>query len=121
MKKTNKEPRNQKLIQELSTVDQTLAKLTPKQKEKFDKEFQDFVLSELLLAIMEQDNLSVRQLAKLANVSPSVIQSMRSGEKKDYTLTVFLKVLKGLGCKKLKVEYKGKNINLPFSTLTLKK
>jgi hypothetical protein len=117
MKKINKHD----TPQQLSTSDEFLQKLTPKQRKKFDTELREFALSELLLAIMEQDNLSIRRLAKLADVSPSIIQSMRSAEKKDYTLTVFLKVLKGLGCKKLKVEYKGKNINLPFSTLTLKK
>lgn len=107
--------------QPLSTADEFLQKLTPQRRKKFDSQLREFALSELLLAIMEQDNLSIRRLAKLANVSPSVIQSMRSSEPKDYTLTVFLKVLKGLGCKKLKVEYRGKNIDLPFSTLTLKK
>lgn len=99
----------------LSTIEETLAKLTPKQREKYDQEYQDFALSELLLAIMDQDTQSVRKLAKLAGVSPTIIQSMRSGEEKDYSLTVFFKVLQGLGYKKFTVTtQQGKNINIPL-------
>ncbi len=113
-KKSNTKIRNKKLIHELSTVEQTLAKLTPKQRKKFDEEMQDFALEEMLLAIMEQDKTSVRQLAKISGVSPTIIQSMRSGTKKDYSLTVFLKVLKGLGCKHFKIERNGKYLNIPI-------
>jgi hypothetical protein len=109
MKKTNKKP-----IDELSTVDQTLASLTPKQRKKFDQEMEDFALEEMLLAIMEQDKTSVRQLAKISGVSPTIIQAMRSGAKKDYSLTVFLKVLKGLGCKHFKIERNGRYLNIPI-------
>lgn len=109
MKKTNKVDN-----QPLSTVEETLAKLTPKQRKKFDEEYKEFALSEMLLSIMEQDKTSVRKLAKVAGVSPSIIQAMRSGTKKDYSLTIFLKVLKGLGCKRFKVEYHGKYLDLPI-------
>lgn len=112
--KINKKIKNEKSIQELSTVEQTLAKLTLKQRKKFDIEMQDFALEEMLLAIMEQDKTSVRQLAKISGVSPTIIQSMRSGTKKDYSLTVFLKVLKGLGCKHFKIERNGRYLNIPI-------
>lgn len=110
MKKITKQIKNQ----ELSTVDEVLSTLTPKQRKKFDTEQQEFVLSEMILSIMEQDKTSVRQLAKIAGISPTVIQAMRSGIKKDYSLTVFLKVLKGLGCKRLKIEHHGKYLNVPI-------
>lgn len=118
MKKTIAKSNNAKT---LSTIEETLAKLTPKQREKYDQEYQEFALSELLLAIMDQDTQSVRKLAKLAGVSPTIIQSMRSGEEKDYSLTVFFKVLQGLGYKKFTVTtQQGKNINIPLPNYSKK-
>ena len=104
----------------LSTVEETLATLTPKQREKYDQEYQEFALSELLLAILDQDTQSVRKLAKLAGVSPTIIQSMRSGEEKDYSLTVFFKVLQGLGYKNFKLERQGKKVNIPIELFASK-
>lgn len=109
------------IVKTLSTVEETLAKLTPKQRKKYDAEYQEFALSELLLAITDQDTQSVRKLAKLAGVSPTIIQSMRSGEKKDYSLTVFFKVLQGLGYKKFTVTtQQGKNINIALPNYSKK-
>jgi hypothetical protein len=82
-----------------STVDEFVESLSPKEKKAFDEEYKDLLLSEMILAAMEEDHISVRRLAKLAGVSPTVIQSMRSGIKKDFNLGSFLKILKGLGCK----------------------
>ena len=109
MKKLNK-----LTSQELSTVDQVLTKLTPEERQKFDEEYQEFALSEMILSIMEQDKTSIKKLAEIAGVPPSVIQEMRSGVKKDYSLTAFLKILKGLGCTKLQVEYHGKYLDIPI-------
>lgn len=39
------------------------------QKELFDKEYKDLLLSELILAAMEEDHVSVRRLAAAAGVS----------------------------------------------------
>lgn len=118
MKKTNKivdkKSTGIKNKAKLSTVDQTLAALTPKQRKKFDEEYQDFALEEMLLSLMEQDKTSVKDLAKISGVSATIIQAMRSGSKKDYSLTVFLKVLKGLGCKRFKVEHNGKYLDIPI-------
>ena len=47
----------------------------PKRKEKLDKEYNDFLLSEFILEKMESENLSVRALVKKAGVSPTIIQS----------------------------------------------
>ena len=46
----------------------------PKEKEKFDKEYNDFLLSEFILKKMESEHISVRALAQKAGVSPTVIQ-----------------------------------------------
>src|SRR5271170_7790550 len=84
-----------------STSEEFVESLTPQQRKKFDEEYKDLLLSEMILAAMEEDHISVRGLAKLAGVSPTVIQSMRSGIKKDFNLGSFFKILKGLNCKVL--------------------
>jgi len=81
-----------------STYDEFIESLSPKEKEEFEKEYKDLVLSELLIALMEQDGISVRRLAKEAGISPTVIQGIRSGTKNNITMVNFLKILKILGC-----------------------
>jgi len=98
-----------------TTSEEFIESLSKKEREEFEKEYKELLLSELLYAIMEQDELSVRKLAKLAGLSPTVIQAMRSGTKKDFTLKSFFKVLKGLGCKKLMAEIDGKIIPLSIT------
>ena len=72
--------------------------LSPKEKKKFDEQYRDLLLSEMILAAMEEDNISVRKLAKAAGVSPTIVQSMRSGIKKDFNVGSLFKILRGLGC-----------------------
>ncbi|MFA5998588.1 MAG: hypothetical protein WC747_01045 [Candidatus Babeliales bacterium] len=96
-----------------TTSERLYESMTPKQRQKYDEEYQELLLSELLIAITNQKELSVRKLAKEAGVSPAVIQSMRSGDSKDYSLKIFFKVLKGLGCKKFTVTTEhGKNLHI---------
>ena len=68
-------------------------------KEKFDNEYKEFVLSELLVALMEGDDISVRKLAKAANLSPTSIQKMRSGTQKDIKIKNFITIAAQLGYK----------------------
>lgn len=104
-----------------TTHDRFLESMTPKQRQKYEEEYQELLLSELLIAITNQKELSVRKLAKEAGVSPTIIQSMRSGETKDYSLKVFFKVLRGLGCKKFTITTEfGKNINIALPTTARK-
>ena len=44
-----------------------------KQTKLLDKEYKELVVSELLLAAMHEDHLSVRKLAASAGVSPKII------------------------------------------------
>ena len=97
-----------------STVDEFIESLSPKEKKEFDEGYKDLLLSEMILAAIEEDNVSVRRLAKLAGVSPTVIQSMRSGIKKDFNMGSFFKILKGLGCKIL-IERKGQQFPLDLA------
>ena len=69
----------------------------PEQKEIYDKEYSDFLLSEFMLEQMEAQNISVRELAKKADVSPTVIQKLRSKDSQKVNLSTFTSVLKSLG------------------------
>ena len=69
----------------------------PEQKEIYEKEYSDFLLSEFMLEQMEAQHLSVRELAKKADVSPTVIQKLRSKDSQKVNLTTFTSVLRSLG------------------------
>jgi len=98
-----------------STYDEFVESLSEKEKKEFEEEYRELVLSELLIALMEEDNISVRKLAKEAGISPTVIQGIRSGTKKNITMLNFLKILKILGCSL--VAEKGENrIAIDLST-----
>lgn len=61
------------------------------------KKYREFVLSELLLAVMEEDHLSIRKLTKEAGVSPSLIQDLRSRKKDNLTFKSFSHIVEALG------------------------
>ena len=104
-----------------STVDKLIESLSPKERKEFNEEYKELLLSEIILAAMEKDNISVRKLAEIAGVSPTIVQAMRSGTKKDFSMQSFFKVLRGLGCKKFTITTElGKNINISLPTTTRK-
>jgi len=70
---------------------------SPKFRKLFEKEYGELILSELILAMMAEDNVSVRKLAKQIGVAPSVVQSVRSGKHKNMTLKTFIKMIAALG------------------------
>lgn len=104
-----------------STSDEFIASLTAKELKNFKEGYRDFALSELILAIMEQDEISVRKLAKIAGLSPTVVQAMRSGTKKDFSMQSFFKILRGLGCNKFMIEINGQFIPLDITHISHKK
>lgn len=69
----------------------------PKQKKLLDKEYKELLISELIIAVMKKDELSVRRLAKDAGVSPTIIQELKSGKRSNITLNTFNRVLNALG------------------------
>jgi hypothetical protein len=101
-----------------STVEELIDSLSPSERQKFDEEYRELLLSEIILAAMEKDNISVRKLAKMAGLSPTIIQAMRSGTQKDFSMQSFFKVLKGLGSKSFMIELHGRYIplDIPIST-----
>jgi hypothetical protein len=66
-------------------------------KKEFEKEYKEFLLSELIITLMEGDEKSVRKLAKEAGISPRLIQNLRSGEQTDMKLKNFMKVSRACG------------------------
>ena len=69
----------------------------PEQKDIYEKEYNDFLLSEFMLEQMEAQHISVRELAKKADVSPTVIHKLRSKDSQKVNLTTFTSVLRSLG------------------------
>lgn len=68
-------------------------------KKAFDKSYKEFLLSELLIAIMEEDEISVRELAKEVGLSPTIIQKIRSGKQDDLKISNFVSIVHACGYK----------------------
>lgn len=81
----------------LSSFDKLMA--NPKTKKMFEESYNELVLSELMLSIMEEDDISVRELAKIAGLSPTIVQELKSGKKDNLTLKSFNKIVSSLGYK----------------------
>lgn len=67
------------------------------QKDLIDKEYKELLLSELLIAAMEHDHISVRKLASAAGVSPTIIQGLKSGSRANITVDTLSKILDAVG------------------------
>jgi len=78
-----------------STFDEFIS--DPKRKEDFDKEYNEFLLSEFVLEKMETEKISVRTLAQMAGVSPTIIQKIRSKNAEKINFRTFTNVLHSLG------------------------
>lgn len=103
-----------------TTYDEFIEKLSPQQKQEFDEEYRELLLSELVLAAMAQDDISVRELASMAGVSPTIVQAMRSRANKSYSLDTFYKVLKSLGFNQFMVGKDGEYFSIDLSSLKKK-
>ena len=69
------------------------------QKKKFEKEYAQFLFSELLLEAMKEEHVSVRELAEKSGISTSIIQNMRSMKSTNITMKTMASLLKPLGYK----------------------
>ncbi|MCL2110322.1 helix-turn-helix transcriptional regulator [Microgenomates group bacterium] len=69
----------------------------PDQIEIFEKEYNEFVLSELVIEEMEKKKLSVRALAKKSNVSPTIVQKLRSSDCEKVNYRTLQNVMSVLG------------------------
>lgn len=69
----------------------------PRFKKAFDKSYKELLLSELLIAMMEEDEVSVRTLAKDIGLSPTIIQNIRSGKQADLKVSNFISIAEYCG------------------------
>ncbi len=84
-------------IHDMETTFDKFINNNPNEREKFDREYADFLLSEFVLEKMEQENITVRALAKKAGVSPTIIQKIRSKNAEKINYRTFSSVLNSLG------------------------
>lgn len=63
----------------------------------YEKSYKELLFSELLISIMNDDHKSVRALAKEADLSPSVIQDIRSGRQQDIKTSNLIKIAHAFG------------------------
>ncbi len=68
----------------------------PRWKTGFEKGYEKFLISELLIEAMEDNKISVRKLAQKAGVSPTIIQNMRSGKSSNISLNTLAPILSAL-------------------------
>lgn len=66
-------------------------------KQAYDKSYKELLFSELLISVMEEDDKSVRALGREVDLSPSVIQDMRSGKQQDIKVSNLIKIAEAFG------------------------
>lgn len=79
----------------LSTFERKMK--NPKFKKAFEEGYRELLFSELMISIMEDDDVSIRELAKEAELSPSVIQDLRSGKQHDIKVSNLIKIAHAFG------------------------
>jgi DNA-binding Xre family transcriptional regulator len=67
------------------------------QKQKFNEEYNQFLLSEFLLDAMEKEHLSVRKLSEKSGVSTSIIQNIKKEKATNVTMKTVLALTSSLG------------------------
>lgn len=81
--------------EELTTFEKEMR--DPEFRKGFEEEYKRFLLSEIMLEMMEKKKFTVRRLAAEAGLSPTVIQDLRSDKRKNATLSSISSLLKPLG------------------------
>ncbi|MCS5707730.1 hypothetical protein CC99x_002300 [Candidatus Berkiella cookevillensis] len=66
-------------------------------KKEFNKQYKEFLLSELIIALMEHDGKSVRKLASECGLSTNVINKLRTGKQEDIKLSNFVSISESCG------------------------
>ena len=66
-------------------------------KAEFEKGYNEFLISEFMIEKMEEENISVRELAKQAKVSPTTIQNLRSGNAEAVKFKTLSNIMQKLG------------------------
>ena len=66
-------------------------------KQAYEQSYKELLFSELLISKMDADDKSVRGLAEEAQLSPSVIQDLRSGKQNDIKVSNLINIAKAFG------------------------
>lgn len=85
------------MTKKITTYDRFMESLNPEERRDYEKEYRNLLFSELLISLMQDDEISVRKLADLAGISPTVIQSIRSGKKKNITIETLIRLIDAFG------------------------
>jgi DNA-binding phage protein len=88
---TKKKRKSNKTV---STYDKAMR--DPKRKARIEKDKYKLIIQELILALMEGDDKSVRELAKMVGLSKTVVQGLRSSGG-DPKISSFANILHALG------------------------
>lgn len=83
------------MTKQLSTYERKMK--DAKFRKAYKKSYHELLFSELLISIMKGDDKSVRELAKEAKLSPSVIQDIRSGKQQDIKTSNLIKIAHAFG------------------------
>lgn len=84
----------EKTISFKSVLNQELKDL--KKKKVFDEGYKDFLVSELVYSLMQDDEASIRELSKALNISTRTILKIRNG-KENPRIDTLKKILNYLG------------------------
>ncbi len=68
-------------------------------KEEFDKDYEEFLISEQICEAMNEMKISVRQLAEKANVSKTTIMNLRTGDAQKISVRKLNNILNALNYK----------------------
>ena len=66
-------------------------------KKSFEKGYKEFLLSELLIAMMDGDEKSIRELSKEVGLSATIIQRIRSRKQSDIKISNFVNIVGAYG------------------------
>jgi DNA-binding Xre family transcriptional regulator len=87
---------NTKAKQTISTFEREMK--SPTFRATFEREEALLEVSEFIARQMTEQDLSVRKLASLASVSPTIIQGIRAGTRKNIEYATLKAILEALGC-----------------------
>ena len=80
-----------------TTYDEFVTSLTAEEKAEMDRDYTELVLSELLIALMQENKVSARKLAQQAGISPTIIQEIKSCKRPGVSYVTVSKILNALG------------------------
>ena len=79
----------------LSTYEKAMQ--DPEFRKEYKKRYKSFILSELIIALMTNNDQSVRSLAKECGISASIINKIRTGKQEDLKLSNFINLMEVFG------------------------